>query len=277
MNTVDKALWFIETHFQDELTLDEVAQAAGLSRFHLSRVFAYSTGYPVIRYVRGRRLTVAARALATGAPDILAVALDSGYGSHEAFTRAFREQFGLTPELLRARGHLDDIELTEPIRMDETQLTQLEPPRLEDLQPLLIAGLSEPCNEQTTANIPAQWQRFVLHLGHIPGQLGETTYGVIYNTGDAGNMEYLCGVEVADLSRVPAGLNGLRIPEQRYLVFQHRDHVSTIRRTWVTIWSKWFPESEYRPADGPAFERYGSQFNPHNGAGGFELWVPIKV
>jgi AraC family transcriptional regulator len=48
-----------------------------------------------MRYVRGRRLTEAAKVLSDGAPDILTVALDAGYGSHEAFTRAFRDQFGV--------------------------------------------------------------------------------------------------------------------------------------------------------------------------------------
>ena len=60
-----------------------------------------------------------AQALAGGAPDILAVALDAGYGSHEAFTRAFRDQFGVTPERC-ARRHLDQLDLVEPILMDQS-------------------------------------------------------------------------------------------------------------------------------------------------------------
>jgi len=112
-----------------------------------------------VRYVRGRRLTEAARALASGAPDILAVALDAGYGSHEAFTHAFRDQFGLTPKGLRAGGSLDDVKLTEPIEMDETLLANLEPPRFENLRTLLIAGLRERYNSETSVGIPAQWQR----------------------------------------------------------------------------------------------------------------------
>src|SRR5579863_7108524 len=100
---------------------------SGVSRYHVSRVFGLATGHSVMRYVRGRRLTEAARCLANGAPDILGVALDAGYGSHEAFTRAFRDQFGLTPEMLRAQGNLNNIELLEPIKMDETLLTSLEP------------------------------------------------------------------------------------------------------------------------------------------------------
>ncbi|WP_164034337.1 helix-turn-helix domain-containing protein, partial [Serratia marcescens] len=78
------------------------------------------------RYLRGRRLSQAARSLAAGAPDILAVALDAGYGSHEAFTRAFRDQFGMTPELVRDRRRLDNVPLVEPITMNETLLIHLE-------------------------------------------------------------------------------------------------------------------------------------------------------
>ncbi len=160
MNPVAKALWFIESHFTEDLSLDDVAGAASVSRYHMSRVFGAATGCSVVRYVRGRRLTDAARALAAGAPDILAVALDAGYNSHEAFTRAFRDQFGLTPEALRARGNLEGIELMEAIKMDETLLATLEPPRFENLKTLLIAGLSERYTAETCANIPAQWQRF---------------------------------------------------------------------------------------------------------------------
>src|SRR5476649_1989487 len=98
----------------------------------MARYFGLATGRPIMRYVRGRRLAEAARALATGAPDILAVALDAGYGSHEAFTRAFRDQFALTPEAVRAQRHLDNLELMEPIRMDETPIANLQAPRFDD-------------------------------------------------------------------------------------------------------------------------------------------------
>lgn len=276
MNPAAKALWFIENHFAEELTLDDVANVGGVSRYHMSRVFGIATGHSVMGYVRGRRLTEAARTLAGGAPDILAVALEARYGSHEAFTRAFRDQFGLTPEALRSRGTLDEIQLTEPIKMDETLLTNMEPPRFENIKTLLIAGLSERCNSETSAGIPAQWQRFVPHLGHIPGQVGWTTYGVVCHGDDAGNSEYICGVEVSDFSKIPPELSRLRIPEQRYAVFTHRDHVSTVRRTWYTIWNKWLPESEYKAEEGPEFERYGKEFDPRTGNGGFEIWVPVK-
>jgi AraC family transcriptional regulator len=277
MNPAAKALWFIESHFSEELTLDDVANAAAVSRYHMSRVFGLATGYSVIRYVRGRRLTEAARSLASGAPDILAVALDAGYNSHEAFTRAFRDQFGITPELFRARGNLENIELMEPIKMDETLLTNLEPPRFENLKTFLIAGLSERINGEGCAGIPAQWQRFSPYIGHIPGQVGGTAYGVLCNGDGAGNTDYICGVEVSDFSRLPSELSRLRIPDQQYAVFTHRDHIATIRRTWFTIWNKWLPESGHQTAEGPEFERYGEEFDPRTGTGGFEIWIPIKT
>ena len=277
MNPAGKALWFIENHFQQEIGLDDVAQAAGVSRYHLSRVFALATGYSVMRYVRARRLTEAARSLARGAPDILTVALEAGYSSHEAFTRAFCDQFGLTPEALRAQGNLNAIEAREAIKMDETLLTSLESPRFENGRTLLIAGLSERYTSETAARIPAQWQRFVPYLGHIAGQVGRTTYGVVCGSDDAGNTEYITGVEVTDFARVPKEFGRLRIPEARYAVFTQRGHVSTIRRTWFTIFNQALPEAGLKPAEGPEFERYGEQFNGETGAGGFEIWIPVKT
>src|SRR5688500_2811512 len=102
MNPVNKALWYIESHFTSDITLDDIATVTGVSRFYLTRAFAVATGHSMMHYVRGRRLTEAARALAQGAPDILTVAVETGYGSHEAFTRAFRDRFGVTPETVRA-------------------------------------------------------------------------------------------------------------------------------------------------------------------------------
>src|ERR1700761_7177558 len=104
MNPVEKALWFIESHFAGDIVLEEIARAAGVSRFHLTRAFGAATNFSIMRYVRARRLSEAAKALLNGAPDILAVSLDASYSSHEAFTRAFRSEFGVTPEALRAQG-----------------------------------------------------------------------------------------------------------------------------------------------------------------------------
>jgi AraC family transcriptional regulator len=276
MNPANKALWYIESHFAEEITLDEIANMSGVSRYYLTRAFGEATGHSIMRYVRSRRLTEAARSLSAGASDILSVALDAGYGSHEAFTRAFRDQFGLTPESVRAQRHLDNLALVEAIKMNETLIANLEPPRFEDGKPLLIAGLGERYTCETSKAIPAQWQRFVPHIGNVPGQIGWTTYGVRCNSDEEGNFDYICGVEVSSFSEVPAGFGRVRIPRQRYAVFCHRDHVSTIRRTINTIWNKWLPESDHEVADAPDFERY-QDFDPRSGTGTIEIWIPLRT
>lgn len=272
---VSRALWFIESHFGRELTLEESADAGCVSRYHMSRTFAVTMGCPIMRYVRGRRLTEAARALVNGASDILSVALDAGHGWHEAFTRAFREQFGITPEAVRAQGHLKNIRLMEARKMQETLLEKVEV-RFEKGRVLLIAGMGARYSCDSSVGIPAQWQKFVPHLGNVPGQVGRTAYGVMCNFDDDGNVDYTCGVEVSDFSRVPAEWNSVRIPAQEYAVFTHRDHISAIRSTWTTIWNKWLPESGREVADAPNFELYGENFNSVTGRGLVEIWLPLE-
>ena len=67
-----------------------------------------------------------------------------------------------------------------------------------------------------------------------------------------------------------------RIPEQKYAVFTHSEHISTIRRTVNTIWNHWLPISGMKAADAPSFERYDEAFDPATGNGGLEIWVPVR-
>jgi AraC family transcriptional regulator len=242
------------------------------------RAFAAATGLSVMRYVRARRLSEAARSLAGGAPDILTLALDADYGSHEAFTRAFREHFGITPETVRATTCLSKLRLQEPIMMDSTALDHLKPPRFETGKGFLVAGVGERYNhgDGGTAGIPNQWHRFHQSANNIPGRIGKMAYGVCCNGDDAGNFDYIAGVEVSDFSDLPREFARVRIPEQKYAVFTHSEHISTIRRTVNTIWNQWLPASGLKVADATNFERYDERFDPLTGNGGLEIWVPVR-
>lgn len=275
---IEKALWFVESHFTREVSLDEVAEVCGVSRFQMSRAFGEALGLSLTQYLRGRRLSEAARALAAGAPDILVVALEAGYGSHEAFTRAFHEQFGLTPAELRARGHLDDIALVEPMRRDRVAPVALASPRIERRGPLSIAGLGERYPSDRAAGIPALWRRLRDHLGHVPGQIGATAYGVcMLTTEGRGCFHYLAGVEVAELSEIGDALTGIRVPAQRYAVFAHRGHITTILSTVRAVWRDWLPASGHAAGNFPdLIERYDERFDARTGSGGFELWLPLR-
>src|SRR5262249_37034244 len=129
---------------------------------------------------------------------------------------------------------------------------------------------------ESSGGIPGQWQRFGPYLGNIPGQVGNVAYGVCYNFDDEGQFDYMCAVEVAGTPKLPAGFQTLSVPEQRYAVFTHRGHVAGIRATFAAIWRQWMPESGCTPANAPTLERYGPEFNPATGMGGFEIWIPIQ-
>ena len=159
--------------------------------------------------------------------------------------------------------------------MNQTLLTQLDAPRIEIGKAMSIAGLGRRYNNETCAAIPAQWQEFSQHLGRIPDQVGTAAFGVLCNGDDAGNIDYICGVQVSGFSKSPDNWTRLEIPEQRYAVFLHRDHISTIRSTWFTIFNTWLQKSEYKAAGGPEFELYRETFNPQPGLGDVEIWVPI--
>ena len=277
MSAVGKAIWFIETHFAENMSLDDIARSAGVSRFYLVRAFGAATGRSVMAYVRGRRLTEAARSLAGGAPDILTVALQAGYGSHEAFTRAFRDQFALTPEMVRAQRRTCNLDLVEPIKLDETPMADLWPVRFEHGKPMLIAGLNERYTWESSRAIPAHWQRLVPYLQSFPRRIGRTTFGVPHNGDDEGNFDYIAGCEVSDFSELPTAFSRLRLGPQKYAVFAHRAHVAEIRRTFATIWTKWLPESGHEVADAPGIERFDDAFDSRTGQGGLEIWIPIKT
>jgi AraC family transcriptional regulator len=274
MQFVAKAVWFIESHFAGPVGLGDVAAAAGVSRHHLSRKFRLTTGCSLSDYLRGRRLSEAARSLAGGAPDILAVAIEAQYASHEAFTRAFRGLFGRTPEQVRRARDLQTLSIVEPLTMYANATTELSPPRFVQSPPLLIAGLEEHHLIPGATSLPAQWQKLAPHLGHVPGQKGVVAYGVVF--GDGQGFRYLTGVEVAGTDDLPDEFSAARLPAQTYAVFTHPGHISTIRNTCAYL-HEWLPKSGFEHGGTPSFfERYGEKFDRRTGVGDIEVWMPIK-
>ena len=181
------------------------------------------------------------------------------------------------PEAVRSRGRLDGIRLTAPIRLDETLLENLDEPREAVRDAFLLAGLNEALTYQSSAGVPGQWQRFAQEVAPALRRhaVDATAYGVLHNSDDAGNLDYLCGMEVRDFSGLPPSWSRLRVAPLRYAVFVHAGHVSAIRRTWFSIWNRWLPASGCEPAGGLEFERYGPGFDPHTGVGDIEIWLPV--
>lgn len=277
MTPVALALWVIESRYAGPLTLDGIAQAAGLSRFGLARAFLHRTGQTVMGYCRARRLSEAAKKLAAGAPDILGLALDHGYGSHEAFSHAFRDQFGLTPEQVRARRSLQGLAIQEPLRMLDTPKTPLAPPRIEDRPAMLVAGLKQFFTYTEIPEIPQLWRRFNPFFGTFPTKPGGA-YGVCLNDPERSDgFDYLACVEAPGTDDLPRAFASYRLPAATYAVFRHEGHVSGVNATCAAIFSDGLPQSGLRPAEGPIglVEHYDEGFDPVTGLGGLDLWVPV--
>lgn len=279
MSIVSKALWFIENHFGRSPSLDEVADAAGATRFHLSRTFSLVTGMSIMAYLRGRRLTEALKLLSEGAPSIIQVALEAGYGSHEAFTRAFRDQFGMTPEQARDGKPIDECTKVEPINMNDATSINLAEPRIEERAAFTVAGLGERFTMNRTQDIPKLWQNFNVNFdGTAPHAVPDAWYGINAEWGEAGqDFLYMAGVEVTDTSDLPKEFRTFTFPAQAYVVFRHSEHIASLQKTYGAIWGKWLPENGYdTSAMNGFFEFYGPEFDPMTGNGGIELWMPAS-
>ena len=241
------------------------------------RAFAAATGLSVMRYVRARRLSKAARALRGGAPDILSLALDADYGSHEAFTRAFRDHFGVTPEAVRAATCLDQLKLQEPIVMDSTLLDNLKPrvskpashcssPASASATPLRNGGAGIP--EPVAALSPDGRRASPAGSGRWPTASAATATMPEISTTSPASRSPTSPTCRANSPRADSGaeIRGVH----------PREHISTIRRTVNTIWNHWLPASGMKAADAPNFERYDEKFDPLTGNGGLEIWIPVE-
>ena len=93
----------IEAHLGDETDVDALAARLGTTGYHARRMFSSLAGMPVSEYVRRRRMTVAASDL-IGGDDLLTIAVRYGYGSTEAFGRAFRAVHGTSHRDVRRDG-----------------------------------------------------------------------------------------------------------------------------------------------------------------------------
>ena len=283
-----RALWRIESRLGSPLSLETIADDCGLSRFQLARVFAARLGTTPMAYVQGRRLTEAARKLADGArrrdpPDILGVALDAAYGSHEAFSRAFRDRFGCSPSDLRDRGSCEGLDLLPPgtpstsrtSKGEEEAMSDFDADRVDALPAKRLVGLRVTHPMASPVEIPQQWQRFNAEvLQHRAFQAGEAL-GLCIAAGEE-VIEYVCAVDAPPGSAVPAGCELFELPARRYAVFVHAGHVSSIRDTWNAIFEHWLPaHADVWDREAPDLERYPPSFDPQTGDGGLELWLPL--
>lgn len=280
MSITAKTAWIIERNSEGDLSLQGLADACGVSRAHLARAFGAATGRSVIAYLRARRLSAAAETLAMGARDILGVALSAGYNSHEAFTRAFRDQFGVTPEHVRANGSTSGLALQPALDLGDHSMTQMPSSRIVDEPKILIVGMVGHFPRGPSTNgIPNLWQRFVPLMETITNVKPGMPVGVTRDTSEEGGFDYIAALEVTRFGHMQEELKAIEIPARTYAVFTHASHVSRIPDTYRAIWDEALPALGRRPADlttAYVLERHKPEFDPDTGEGGLEIWIPLE-
>ena len=143
---IQKAINYIEENLDREIDIAEVAVRACFSVPHFYRIFHSLTGHTVKEYIRSRRLSEAARRLKPEGARIIDLSFDYLFGSQEAFTRAFKEYFGITPGAYKEAGAklalLPALNLAE--KYFDTGANELFPdPRikvLKHLEPMRVAS-----------------------------------------------------------------------------------------------------------------------------------------
>lgn len=282
-----RAVDFIEGRLESEITLTDVADAAGLSVFHFSRVFRGMVGDSVAEYIRKRRLTLAAERLAgTGTP-IMPVALEAGFESHEAFTRAFHKVFERPPIEVRRSGISPRMsvrgrqQLTPGLLEHLTGRISMEP-EIKARPRFAIVGISrnfDPRVPNARSQLLTVYPELQARLGDIGNRVGEHRFQFVDafpNDPPERIFNFSACVEVADLDHIPEGMAGRFIDEQQYAVFTHSGPGSEIHRTVEYALGSWLPKSGFKWAEGAtSFELYDQRYT-----GGpdslCELWMPVS-
>ena len=235
----------VQTHLHEELAPEALAELGGFSLHHFHRVFRGITGESVMGFVRRLRLERAARRLRFGVDSVTRIAFDAGYGSHEAFTRAFRARFGRAPSEYRR--------VLPAVGVIEAQLRE-EPVR--HVLALRRVGPYEACGSAW-----AQMAAFAAQRGIVLDGVG---VGLSYDDPDVTAAEHLrydaCAPltpEVIDsLGLLPAGFARREVPAGTYAVALHRGAFDTILDTYVALLGGWLPRQRVEIADEPVVERY---------------------
>ncbi len=110
-HSIQKTISYIETNLSNKLSLDELADIAGFSKYHFLRIFKQETGSRLFEHIQNRRMARAAKLLLFTQQNILDIALMYRFDSQEAFTRAFKKEYNLSPGRYRkAMSNLIHIE-----------------------------------------------------------------------------------------------------------------------------------------------------------------------
>lgn len=290
LNAVQKALDHIEDHLRKPLSLEEVSQKAGFSLWHFQRIFTAFVGEPLGSYLRRRRLTAAAGELRESSRRILDIALDYQFESQEAFTRAFKSLFGVTPGDFRKNRQLSWVR-TRPIITTSSlkhlsrnaamtpQIIKLPAFTLLGFETHFISAMSPDANNM--ALIPALFDKFFSVRDTLPTALDGFTYGACNGLPEdqrshEDELTYLVSINVSRDTPVPEGMKIWRIPALTYAHFTHRGPINKLTETINYAYGAWLLRSDYERVEGPELERYDDRFGDGGKYSELDYLIPVK-
>ncbi len=271
----------IEEHLDEELVLEKLARLAHFSPYHFHRVFRAMVGETLGEHVRRLRLERAALRLSSTDRPVVEVALDAGYGTHEAFTRAFRQHFGVSPTEFRnhKRGQINFPALAMEISAmtEPTAMTSYEV-RLVDRPPQRVAFLRHvgPYTE-----VGPTFGRLGAWAGPR-GVFGPRTQmlGVCHDdpkVTPADKLRYDCCVTVPDHVQPEGEVGVMTIEGGPHAVITHKGPYTQLAQAYDWLYAVWLPTSGREPRHAPPFEVYLN--NPQNTAPEdllTEIYLPLE-
>ena len=262
ISALNQLVDFIDGHLIEEIHVDDLAVSLGMTEYHLRRMFSSLAGMPLSEYVRRRRMTVAAAdVLERG--ELLAIATRYGYGSTEAFSRAFRSVHGVGPGDVRRHGgplrtqpqlrfHLT-VEGNTPM---DTRIADRPAFRLighSARVPLIYHG-PNPHIQEHIASLPAAEHTRLKELGNTdPVGLLQVSADVDPDYTEGSVLTYLHGVAVTETTQVPMDLDVIDVDAGTWAVFHAEgEYPAVLQATWASTATDWFPSNPWRMRPGPS-------------------------
>ncbi len=282
---VEKALRFIEENLNREIEQKMVAETACCSLYHFHRMFSALMGESLGDYIRNRRINEAGRRLIETSDGILDIALEFGYGSQAAFSRIFKDAYGMTPGKFRRNGFFSTLRNRKTkeqllreynVRREGMKFTIIEKKKM------LVAGkaIRVNSNGENRKRIPLFWQEFMENDegSRIPDRFSDCsgTLGLCMNDEDEnGDFTYIIGDPVSKADKLPEGYVSAEIPEGIYAVFTSiGPFPEAIQKTWDYIYAQWLPSSEWKARKAPEFEYYDERCR--NDPKEMDIYIPVQ-
>ena len=281
---------YIDRHLDGNVDLATLAGVANFSVFHFHRLFHALTGEPVGDYIRRRRVELAAMRLRSQ-PDlaVLEVALGVGFGSTEAFARAFRARFACTPsawrkskhdQLARKTGQAPGFGLPKNggESNKETAMNAIAKVRLVDREPTHVAYLRY--SGPVGAAIGTFWMATVAPWMGTNNLYGRDRYGISLDdpsvTKDA-NIRYDACVASPAGEVLTGNPQRKVIPGGKYAAMSFRGTGAGIGAAWDALLRDWLPQSGMQLDSRPFFEHYPptGEYDPKTGTFSCDLCVPV--